>query len=936
MVRASRQEQTGGVGVSEVTAALQRIGWGPVALNAQHDLGTDLFVQARDARGFDRGLFVGVQVKAGPDYFSQPASAADGMLLGWWYYEPKVDHFEDWVTHGLPHLLVLHNLDTRVSYWVHVTAKAVEITGKGAKILVPADQTIDQAHLDDLLAVAASHKPVIGLEGTAWAASASNIAPARRLRHALLVPRLVAPHRNTGFGTVIDPEQAVALLAQGRVRDLAIFAEKHDAVPTLEEAAASKDWRWRFVAALGRLWINGDRSAVAARIDDAPNPASRAAACVVTACALMDAEGHAEAVALLFEQPDDASPVDSAWIQTQRTRVRAEIGDVAAARQDAAAALRALVGDPDDVTASAVGAAAAQLLFQTAPWGDRQLEGLITANDTAVSWWRTQMLSSALTAAADRSFRQWADEQATRIDFEDTVNNRLAAAVVSAHLTGEQGAWRTIGSLLARNTLIAQHAGGDISGQTQALDELRRSGDEKSLELAARRLWAVGPLGPLTEAARRIQPGAWTHTTARANLILWQEAGDVMDEATATGAARYCLGVLTDTSGFVARTTPSFHVAHYTLKALAGVVPAADGALHRDLAAFLVGLPPVTDELTVQGLAHVVPGLRAAALAAEDRAAWRQAAISQPNQRVAAEMLGLLAHDDETARALLLARIAEGDNNALAALVGIGEVRRLTIEIVGRLTTEDAQELDAIIAQAQSGVFAVSRTRDPASRLAFLGSHFPDVALWEALLRYLGDNRILSGHKRMACLALAENADRLPEPVRAALRNLLPELKETVPAGNPLGEPLLGGAAVILASGVGSLDDQTLTSGLAALLTGSRQERRDAATLIGRLGRRELTAVLVTLLSDLCPDVRAEAAGTLAMRVASPDTGIDPLAIAGLQRALADPGGLVPLAIADGVAATKTPGDQACELITPLLGHPSARVREAAANALHA
>jgi hypothetical protein len=82
----------------------------------------------------------------------------------------------------------------------------VESTGQGAKILVPVGQTIDAEHLDDLLAVAASDKPVIGLEGTPWAASASNIAPGRRLRHALLVPRRVAPHRNTGFGTVIGPE----------------------------------------------------------------------------------------------------------------------------------------------------------------------------------------------------------------------------------------------------------------------------------------------------------------------------------------------------------------------------------------------------------------------------------------------------------------------------------------------------------------------------------------------------------------------------------------------------------------------------------------------------------------------------------------------------------------------------------------------------------
>jgi Domain of unknown function (DUF4365) len=935
-VKASQQEQTGGAGVNEVSANFARINWGPVP-NAQHDLGTDLLVQARDARGFDLGLVVGVQVKAGPSYFNQPVRTEDGSLLGWWYYEPQVDHFDGWVTHGLPHLLVLHDLDTRVSYWAHVTAQVVQSTGQGAKILVPVDQTIDSEHLHALLTVAASHKPVIGLQGTTWAASASNIAPARQLRHALLVPRLVAPHRNTGFGTVIGPEQAVALLAQGRVRDLEIFAETHDAVPALDDAEVSTDWPWRFVAALGRLLIDNVRSAVAARIDDAPNPRSRAAACVVTACALMDAERHADAVALLSEQPEVASPADWAWIQIQLARARAEIGDVATARQDAAAALRALVGDPDDATASAIGAAAAQLLFQTAPWGEQQLEELITANDTAVSWWRTQMLSSALTAAADRNFRQWADEQAIRIDFEDLVNNRLLAGVVSAHLTGEQGAWQRFGSLLARDTLIVQHAGGDTSRQTEALDELRRSGDEQSLALAARRLRAVGPLGPLAEAARRIHAGSWTHTAARANLALWQEAGDVMDEATATDAARYCLGVLTDDSGFVARTTPPFHVARYTLKALAGLLDAADDALHRDLAAFLVGLPPVTDQLTARGLARVVPGLRATALASpEDRAAWREAAVSQPNPQVAAAMLGLLAHDDAAARELLLARIAEGDNDALTVLVAIGDVRRLDTNIVGRLTTEDAQQLDATIAQAQSGVFAfaVSGTHDPASRLAFLGSHFPDVVPWEALLHYLGDDRIPSGRKRLACLALAENADRLPDSVRSALRNLAPELEETAPADNPSDKPLLGGAAVILASAVGALDDQTLTRSIAALLAGARQERRDAATVISRLGQPELTAALVTLLSDPYPDVRAKAAGALATRVASPDTGIDPLAIAGLQRALADPGARVSLAIANGVAATETPSDEARELIAPLRGHPSARVRESAARAV--
>lgn len=927
-MRASQQEQTSGVGVSEVSANFERINWAPVP-NAQHDLGTDLFVHARDARRFDRGLPVGVQVKAGPSYFQQPAYAEDGSLLGWWYYEEHAEHFDDWVTHGLPHLLVLHDLHSRVSYWVHVTAKAVQSTGKGAKILVPAGQTIDHDHLDDLLAVAASHQPVIDLQGSVWAASARNLPPARRLRHAVLVPRLVAPHPNTGFGTVIGPEEAVALLAQGRVRHLEEFTRRHNAVPGIEEAASSRDWRWRFVAALGRLFVQGDRNTVAATITDAPNPASRAAACVVTACTLMDAERHTEAVALLSEQPDDASPVDWAWILTQRARARAELGDVAAARQDAAAALRALIGDQNDVTASAIGAAAAELLFQTAPWGEESLDELITANDTAVSWWRTQTLSSALRAAADRTFREWADDRATRIEFEDTVNDRLFAALVSADLTGEQGTWRATGSLLARNTLLVEHAGGDSSRQTGALDELRRSGDEKSLALAARRLWAVGPLGPLADAARRIQPGSWTHTAARANLALWQHAGDVLDEATASDAARYCLNVLTDDSAFVSRTTPSFLVIPSTLDALSGILDAADDAVHRDLAHFIAGLPPVTDQLEARGWARVATGLRATVFAgAEDHAAWRQAAAAQPDPRLAAAILGLLTDHDEEARELLCARIAAGDNDALAAL---GHLRQLDPQVAEPLMAQDVELLDATIAQAQQGAHPVW-TRDPAARLAILGVHFPDVAPWDALLRYLGA-RVPSERKRRACLALARHADRLPEPVRSALRELLPQLQATVPALNLLGAPL-GGAGVVLAAAVGALDDQTLTRGLTALLTGSRQERRDAAALIARLGRPEFTAALVALVSDPHPEVRAEAAWALAMRVASTDTGNDALAIAGLRRALGDPGAQTPLAIAAGLPALGTPSAQACELIAPLLRHPSAHVRASAARSV--
>ena len=941
----SPEEQTGGIGTSEVAANLQRIGWGPVIHNASHDLGTDLLAQARGLGLFNLGLLVGLQVKGGPSYFQDPAYDEDGTVIGWWYYQPNTSHFDDWVRHGQPHLLVLHDLDTRTSYWVHVTANAVQVTGKGAKILVPADQTIDPEHLDDLLAVAATQKQAIPLEGTAWTAGAGAIAPGHRLRHALLVPRLVAPHPNVGVAAAIGPEEAVALLVQARLRDLERFAERHDSVPRLAEAGSSKDWRWRFVAAIGRLVTEGDATDLAAAVADAPTPANRTAASVVTACALMDTERHEDAIALLSEQlkrvgkevgrKHDPIPIDQAWLLVQRARARAEIGQVTAARDDAATAQRTLVTDPNDFTASAIRAAAAALLFQTAAWSDKKVDELIAASDTAASWWRSQTLSWGLLDAATRNFRQWADDQAARIEFEDTVNNRLFAALLNAHLTGDQGAWRQAGSLLARNTLVDQHARGNATHQAEALDELRRSGDKASLALAARRLWAIGPFGPLADAARRIGPGSWTHTTASANLALWQHAGDVLDEPTAIDAARYCLAILADHSDFVARTTPSFLIAPAILEALAGLLLAADDAVHHEIITMVTGLPPIADEVIAVGLARVVVKLPATALAMPDvRAAWRTAALAQPHHGLPAKMLGLLAAEDAASHAELLGRVATGDRYALEAL---GDVRQLDPNVVQKLTAEDAQAVEAIIAQAEANTFALM-SRDAARSLAVLSLWHPDAAQWEVLLRFLAHDRVAGEHKRDTCLVLAARAAQLPETVRSALRELAPQLLGIAGPSEDafrrtLGRPL-GGAAANLAAAVGALDAQAITITLTTLITGSRQERCDAAKLIIRLGRPEHTAALVTLLVDHHADVRADAARALAIRVASPDTGSDTLAIEGLRRALADPGALTSLAIASEIATIQTPTKQALDLAGPLLRHPSARVREAARSSL--
>lgn len=67
-------------------ANFELLGWGAVE-NTTHDLGTDLFLMARDNRRFDLGLLVGAQVKNGPSWFrNQPAfddAGRTAVHMGW-------------------------------------------------------------------------------------------------------------------------------------------------------------------------------------------------------------------------------------------------------------------------------------------------------------------------------------------------------------------------------------------------------------------------------------------------------------------------------------------------------------------------------------------------------------------------------------------------------------------------------------------------------------------------------------------------------------------------------------------------------------------------------------------------------------------------------------------------------------------------------------
>jgi hypothetical protein len=80
--------------------------------NREHDMGTDMLVQARDDAGIDLGLLLGVQVKSGPSHFKEPYEGG-GTLVGWWFREDE-DHFNYWLNYQAAHIVVLHDQDTGI------------------------------------------------------------------------------------------------------------------------------------------------------------------------------------------------------------------------------------------------------------------------------------------------------------------------------------------------------------------------------------------------------------------------------------------------------------------------------------------------------------------------------------------------------------------------------------------------------------------------------------------------------------------------------------------------------------------------------------------------------------------------------------------------------------------------------------------------------
>ena len=933
MTSKSDPVSTGDAGESAVRARLQRLQWN-VWPTDNRDKGTDLIVMTSDSGR--HGAF-GVQVKTGPSYFKSPKRDGGGSVTGWWYAESSPEHFDYWTGHTMPHILVLYDDDADTAYWVHVTPDKVTSTGKGRKILVPRARTVDGDHRSELLAVARRQGSFPTLEGTAFSAAAENIGPEAQLRYALIAPRLLAPHRNAGHQNPITAVEAVALLAQGRFRDLVAFAEQHAEVPDpREEPPVGSDWAWSFAKAIWDWATTDSVDRLRTSLASAPREKEKAASGVLFACALQRVHSHdegmepqtrqSEAMAVLDDlvEGGELEASDLGWVLVQRARTNIEAGWEEEAESDAAGALSKFVG-PSDVTTTALAAAA-----RATVWGivaarnfeEADLGGLVTASDNAVSWWRSQTISQGLTAAVDKHFDSWAERRFLFQIGGEGGNHDLFAAELSADLQGDHGIWRHIASLGARHRMMnSGSVPNEVDELVEGLDALRGCGDERSLESAIAHLRRVGPIEAVAKSVNKISRDGWTRTTAPANFSTLRMAGDLINEQTATDILAWIArSVSVDRTEYDERVLKTVLVERSVFGAAEGLMHSADNSTHQTVAKAIVALPEPQLDHSVSRLPNIIWKLDFDQVALPERSAlselgWRD------QGRVGVAILGwLAANNDLAALGELTRRAVNGD---LDALDGIG---------LDALSDADAEPIiehleravQATLSSARSGSLSIGGP-DNSGVLTQLNLRFPTVARWAPIIQLLCEPRVLEADKRSPCSLIVESPHLLPESARDSLAENVDSLGKGLQA---FGSPSDSGMGVAISIALHVINGPDADRAIAELACGAPRRRQSAALVIGAGHQPNMQPTLLGLAGDADFEVRHEAAAAVGKLVAaspSPE-------IAELARHIADDRGtdlpeMLLIGLAQHYQALSGIG---VEIAQQLAGSPSARVRHRA------
>jgi hypothetical protein len=863
-MRAPRNEATGTSGQSFVKGEFEELGWGAV-LNPEHDLGTDLWLMARDENRFDLGALVGAQVKTGDSYFrSVKTDEGSGEVVGWWYAEEDDSHFDYWSEHTTPHLLVLRDKKSKTSYWVHVTSDAIQSTGKGNKILVPASQTVGESSRDALTAVATSPSKAVSLNGSAWG-SIWKVPQSDRLRYALMAPRLIAPHPNKGQ-VLTNATEALAMLMQGR------FGELQDVASTTARAAAesisdANSWLWDLFDAIWNWALSGDLSKLKA-LPETANEHYVVAGAVAGAGALIEYGLPVEALTAVraVKSLEGLGAIDIAWLKSHEARCLVELGYLEEARDLALEVQKLRAIAPSDPTAGALVAVTTTLVFNMSGFGMGEIGELIQSIDTSTRWWRSQTIATGLEKHFDGQFKTWGRDSSVIWAATDPVWTSLRSATLLAGLTADHGGWRNAMSLLARKELM-EASTTDTAIVLESLTDLFKAGAKKELVLAVRKLSDDGPVEPLVSLMGRLELESTPRSCLASALAFVRYAGDFAEAADADRDATWLLSCLANPDELRQRLKPTFLIETDLLQSLAGLMRSISPTMRRRVIDHLISLPVIEDQSLASGYGRIVALVGNDQWSSEDLT--RLSARTNDNWELQDDIDGVLATNKSDFRTGLLTKIKQGD---LTALGNFGKVTDLPEDVAKAAISRLASSIDNVVKQAREGMYGLGGP-DLGQALVVLNAWHSDVARWDIVEVLLTEPNAHQSHILGSINSLGKVARQIPEEEKQRLRPVLEAITQRpayerdmafIPTNS---SPQSAAKLALLRLFPNDVTDSTMQG----LLTGSSSEREVAATIAGERSETGDRNLLFSLATDPDPRVRLAAIVSLTKRVVTED-----------------------------------------------------------------
>lgn len=918
--RALRQPdrvQRGDIGETAVELFFKQLGWGPLSTSTQ-DLGTDLLIQLRTEALVDLGMLLGAQVKTGSSWFDEPGTV-DGRE-GWWYRENSMSHADYWSNHHVPHILILQSEDcATIRVWAVLDQKTITPTGRGFKVFVPADQQLERSHFGAWIELAEKARESLVLEGSRWSFSVAELPEAEWARHALIVPRLVAPHPNRGFATPINWAEAIATCTEARTDHWEHFAAQFEAVPNVAEAASSEDPRWRFAAAVHQ-WVTQGTAEGLRRLNlNGANRSLRAARAVCLAAAEIDGHDFEAALQILEAETDENDvSIDQAWMNVHRARVLAETGQIQAAREILNWTNLLMAGLANNVTVSAVRSAVLWSMFELTDRWDADLSKVVPAMDTAAGWWRNQSVARGLEDAAERNFEAWARDQSVRFGDSHIAHNELFSAALTARLAGDHGSWRSSLGLLAKVDLSTHREGGPPI--RDSLDALRNAGGDTQLRLALLKIRDDGPLDELTAFMATIRPPTITRGTWRADLSALNLAGGYCAPERARELINFLLLGL-DTPVVSEERFADIEPGHRILDAIWGLRDHLDERHARRVAGFTLSLGPQSSQLLQRPLEALLNEIDPQVIAENEAALTSKA----NDENLPDWLRHIFATHAPTARDVLRQSLIKGELGALSA---IGRIERLTADEAAALVRTCASAFEGF-KRSHNG-FA-RHVVDLARLCTSIAIYGPETNAWDVLLEFLCDSDAYPAPKRAACKIIAENSETLPEEYRVRLERALWALIEDArPDPTVTFFTEIGGAfrELLLALLPPDHPDRKALEG--ALLAGGQKARSDAADHYSRHPGSE--PILLALARDANHEVAGRAVSGIA-KLAARSEGVDDAYINALRVFANADGESGAHRVLSGLETGEL-RDEFVGLVADLRQHPSARVRLRASDLL--